>query len=82
MNTAQLLNDIEQLPSEAQRQIANFIAFIKVRYQYQSVETKPKPEITEGDKSINSSDFVGMWADRPINLSDIRNHAWQRSGSK
>ena len=29
MNIAQLINDIEQLPPEAQRQIENFIAFIK-----------------------------------------------------
>lgn len=80
MNTEQLLNDIEQLPPEAQRQIENFIAFIKMRYQ--SFEIKPQPEITKGDKSINSSDFVGMWADRPTNLSDIRKDAWKRSGSK
>ncbi len=80
MNTAQLLNDIEQLPPEAQHQIENFIAFIKTRYEY--VETKSKPEITEGDKSINPNDFVGMWTDRLISLSDIRKDAWQRSGSK
>jgi predicted nucleic acid-binding protein len=33
MNRTQLLNDLEQLPPEAMRQIENFVAFIKTRYQ-------------------------------------------------
>jgi hypothetical protein len=53
MNTAQLLNDIEQLPSEAQHQIEDFIAFIKTRYQS---TTKTK---------LSEEEFVGMWSNRP-----------------
>jgi len=52
MNTAQLLNDIEQLPPEAQHQIEDFIAFIKTRYQ---PATKTK---------LSEEEFVGMWSNR------------------
>lgn len=53
MNTAQLLNDIEQLPPEAQHQVEDFIAFIKTRYQ---PTTKTK---------LSEEEFVGMWSNRP-----------------
>jgi hypothetical protein len=80
MNTTQLLNDIEQLPPEAQHQVEDFIAFIKKRYQ--SVENKRQPEITKGDKNINPADLFGLWAEQPRNIADIRKQAWQRSESK
>jgi hypothetical protein len=80
MNTAQLLNDLEQLPPEAQHQIEDFIDFIKTRYQ--SVENKRQPEITKGDKNINPSDLFGLWAEQPRNIADIRKQAWQRSELK
>lgn len=53
MNTAQLLNDIEQLPPEAQHQIEDFISLIKARYQS---ATKAK---------LSEEEFVSMWRDRP-----------------
>jgi hypothetical protein len=77
MNTAQLLNDLEQLPPEAQHQVEDFIAFIKKRYQ--SVEDKHQPEITKGDKNINPADLFGLWSEQPRNITDIRKQAWQRS---
>jgi hypothetical protein len=80
MNTTQLLNDLEQLPLEAQHQVEDFIAFIKTRYQ--SVKNIPRPDITKGDKNINPDDLFGLWAEQPRNLTDIRKHAWQRSESK
>jgi len=80
MISAQLLNDIEQLPPEAQHQIEDFIELIKTRYQ--SLENKRQPEITKGDKSINPADLFGLWAKQPRNISDIRKQAWQRSESK
>ena len=80
MITAQLLNDIEHLPPEAQHQIEDFIELIKTRYQ--SLEDKRQPEITKGDKSINPADLFGLWAKQPRNISDIRKQAWQRSESK
>ncbi|MDD5265976.1 MAG: hypothetical protein PHO08_02450 [Methylococcales bacterium] len=80
MNTAQLLYDIEQLPPEAQHQIEDFIVFIKTRYQ--SVESKCKPDITQGDKNINPAGLFGLWAEQPRNLTEIRKQAWQRSESE
>jgi hypothetical protein len=80
MNTAQLLNDIEQLPPQAQHQIEDFIAFIKTRYQ--SDENKRQPEITQGDKSINPTELFGLWEKQPRNIADIRKQAWQRSESE
>ncbi len=53
MNSRQLINDIEQLPPEAQHQIEDFIAFIKTRYQS---TTKIK---------LSEEEFVGMWSNRP-----------------
>ncbi len=77
MNTAQLLNDLEQLPPEAQHQIEDFIDFIKTRYQ--SVGLMRQPDITQGDKSINPTDLFGLWSAQPRNIADIRKQAWQRS---
>ena len=53
MNIAQLLNDIEHLPPEAQRQIESFIAFIKTRYSPATI-TK-----------LSEEEFVGMWSNPP-----------------
>jgi predicted nucleic acid-binding protein len=61
MNTTQLLNDIEQLPPEAQHQIEDFIAFIKTRYQS---TTKTK---------LSEEEFVGMWSNRP-EMQDSASH--------
>jgi hypothetical protein len=51
MNATQLINDIEQLPPEAQHQIEDFIAFIKMRYQ-------------PVKSNLSDDGFVGMWRDR------------------
>lgn len=51
MNATQLVNDIEQLPLEAQHQIEDFIAFIKMRYQ-------------PAKSKLSDEGFVGMWSDR------------------
>jgi len=76
MNTAQLLNDIEQLPPEAQQKIEEIVELMKKFYL--STENKPQPSITKGDKSIDPSGLFGLWKDQPRNLTDIRKQAWQR----
>ncbi|SJM93010.1 hypothetical protein CRENPOLYSF2_3030023 [Crenothrix polyspora] len=89
MNATQLLNDIEQLPTEAQHQIEDFIAFIKSRYQSTN-KTKlsdeefvgmwsDRPEITKGDKEIDPAELFSIWDGQPRDLSNIRKVAWQRS---
>lgn len=77
MNTTQLLNDIEQLPPEAQHQIEDFVAFIKTRYQF--IENKRQPEIIKGDENVDPNDFIGLWKDSPRTLEAIRKDAWYRS---
>ncbi len=52
MNRKQLLNDLEQLPPEALRQIEDFVAFIKMRYQPEYIQRQP--ETIQGDTNINS----------------------------
>jgi hypothetical protein len=54
MNTEQLLNDLEQLPPEALRQIETFVAFIKTRYQPEY--DQHQPETMQDDTNINSPD--------------------------
>ncbi|MCX7097341.1 MAG: DUF2281 domain-containing protein [Methylococcales bacterium] len=51
MDATQLVNEIEQLPPQAQHQIEDFIAFIKTRYQ--PVNSK-----------LSDEGFVGIWSDR------------------
>jgi|WetSurMetagenome_2_1015567.scaffolds.fasta_scaffold520369_2 hypothetical protein len=52
MNTTQLLKDLEQLPPEALRQIENFVAFIKTRYQPEV--NQRQQETIQDDTNINS----------------------------
>ena len=52
MNRTQLLNDLEQLPPEALRQIENFVAFIKMRYQPE--DNQCQQETIQDDTNIDS----------------------------
>ncbi len=74
----QLLNDIEQLPPEAQQKIAALI--ISLKELYQPAKNTRQPTITKGDKTIDPTEFFGMWKEQPRNLADIRKKAWHRSG--
>jgi hypothetical protein len=58
MKQEEILREILSLPPEGQRQVAEFIARLRERYQRsQSVE---KPEGSD----IAKDDFIGMWRDR------------------
>ena len=35
--------------------------------------------IVKGDKTIDPTCLFGIWADKPRNIQDIRNAAWQRN---
>jgi hypothetical protein len=75
------LEELEELPLEAQQQIMDFIAFIKARYKpglTSSLSKLKKPHIDRGDKSINPKDLFGIWENHPRNLEDIRKTAWKR----
>ncbi len=72
----QLVNEIAQLPPEAQREIADFVAFLTVRHQ---AVKRPLPQITAGDKDVDPSDLFGIWKHKPRTLENIRKDAWHRS---
>ncbi len=80
MITDKILNEIEQLPPEAQQKIEAFI--ISMKELYQPVKIKRQPTITKGDKTLNPTELFGLWKEQPRNLADIRKKAWQRDGFK
>ena len=57
MESADILQDFEALPPEAQRQVTDFIAFLKARYAGPR-KTKNKR------RSLRDEPFIGMWRDR------------------
>ena len=63
------LREINALPPEAQRQLKDFIAFLRQRYN-------PSPSPKTADTSdLATEEFIGMWQDR----EDMRNStAWVR----
>jgi len=46
---------------------------------YQPIKNKRQPTITKGDKTIDPTEFFGMWKEQPKNLADIRKKAWHRN---
>lgn len=58
MEQEKIIEDISNLPPEAQRQIVEFIDFIKSRYP-QTIKEKQS-----GLVSLTDELFVGMWKDR------------------
>jgi len=57
MTQQQLLNEFKSLPSEAQRQVADFIAFL--RQKYRSI-----PSRDDRQRELADEGFIGMWAKR------------------
>jgi hypothetical protein len=70
MTQQELFKAFESLPTEAQRQALNFIAFLQQTYA-QTITTPQKAEINWADDP-----FIGMWKDRQ-DLTD--SSAWVRS---
>ena len=58
MKQENMLNEFTNLPPEAQRQVEDFIAFLRTRYQRASKETKSKRI------PLKKEPFIGMWKDR------------------
>jgi hypothetical protein len=79
MTQQQLLNEFLSLPAEAQRQVIDFIAFLRHRYAV----AEPATESPNFDL-INDT-FIGMWSDRQ-DLTDstawvrgVRENEWSKS---
>lgn len=64
-----ILREINSLPVEAQRQIEDFVSFLRERYK--KSQTK-----TAATSDLETEPFVGMWRDR----EDMRDgSAWVRN---
>ncbi len=70
MTQQELLNEFLSLPAEAQRQVIDFIAFLRQRYA--AVE----PASSSVNFDLRNDSFIGMWRNRE-NLADST--AWVRS---
>lgn len=69
MEASDIVHEIASLPPEAQRQVTDFVAFLKARY--------PAIKATKKTQGITLMDepFIGMWRDR----EDMRDSvAWVR----
>ncbi len=70
MTQQQFVEEYAALPDEAQRQIADFMAFLRQKYQSSASEPSPKSE------DLASEPFDGMWGDN----QDLENSTdWVRS---
>lgn len=69
MDLQQMWRQVEALPPEAQRQVADFVAFLYARYQRSSLPKRL------GKSKLTEDPFVGLWEDR----EDLRDStAWVR----
>jgi hypothetical protein len=58
MTQQQLIDEYISLPEEAQRQVADFVAFLRQRYK--AALSMPPARTTDLEKEP----FIGMWRDR------------------
>ncbi|EIJ36564.1 DUF2281 domain-containing protein [Thiothrix nivea] len=59
MNTQAMMEGLSSLPPDAQQQVADFIEFLKTRYQ------KNKPEKKKVARTpLSQEAFIGMWRER------------------
>ena len=73
MEQEKIFDDISNLPPEAQRQVVDFIAFLRTRYK--------RSEQEKQTKRINlvNEPFIGIWKDR----KDMNNSSkWLRNVRK
>ncbi|HYX14205.1 MAG TPA: hypothetical protein VE944_07525 [Nostoc sp.] len=69
MTQQELFNEFLSLPAEAQRQVIDFIAFLRQRYGV------VEPSSQWPDIDLINDSFIGMWSDRQ-DLADST--AWVR----
>lgn len=76
MTNEEIIREFSALPSEAKREVVDFIAFLRERYN--------KKSKVEKSQNITDESFVGMWKDRE-NLQDgasfvreLRQNEWSK----
>jgi hypothetical protein len=78
MQVDQVWEDYASLPAEAQREAADFIAFLRMRY------AEPKAGKRKSHTDLSNEPFVGMWRDRDDMqdstqwVRDLRQREWTR----
>jgi len=70
MTSEQLLREIEALPEEERRQVADFVAFLRFRAR------RKRPLPRSKLPPLEQEPFVGMWSDREDMKDSV---AWVRS---
>ena len=73
MEQEKIVNDISNLPPEAQRQVVEFIAFLKTRY------TRSREEKQSRRTDLINEPFIGVWKDREDMKDSVR---WLRNVRK
>jgi hypothetical protein len=77
MDQEQLWQELKALPPQAQREVIDFIAFLRRRYQLSGIGGKSKPKLVD-------EAFIGMWrnrkdmADSSYWVRNIRKLEWER----
>jgi hypothetical protein len=70
MEQEKIFDDISNLPPEAQRQVADFIAFLRTRYKRSDQENQANRI------NLVNEPFIGIWKDR----EDMNNSSkWLRN---
>ena len=70
METVNIVREMASLPPDAQKQVIDFVAFLKTRYAPASTTKKAK------QKKLANEPFIGMWRARKDLLDST---AWVRS---
>jgi len=77
MDTVNIVREIASLPPEAQKQVIDFVAFLKTRYPTQPVRKTRRTRLAD-------EPFIGMWRDREdmqdsaTKVHCLRQHEWER----
>ena len=77
MAIPKILRDIEDLPPEAQKQVLDFVAFLKTRYGIVSRKKTKRGKLED-------EPFIGMWKDREDMrdstkwVRELRKREWER----
>jgi len=77
MEAKKIINDISELPADAQRQVIDFIAFLKTRY------AKIQSDNNTIKGNISDEKFIGIWKDRQDMedsgswLRNVRKSEWE-----
>ena len=78
METTNIVREMASLPPDAQKQVIDFVAFLKARYS-------PTPTARKAKRTkLANEPFIGMWRtrkdmqDSTAWVRSLRQHEWER----